>query len=260
MNSVRRCRCEPFALSRRVCLRVRLIATGRGALRREPRRRWGASSFAGKTNEGESHSHLTTVDRNKTASPLTTLISSCPLSFVRCVSIVDRWLVSEHPASKMKSGGHGERQQDRRHVRSLPCRRLCRRRGADDRLEDPERAQGRGADRRAHPGRMELCRPARSRHARPRSRRCSNGRCFPACSPIRNSWPRSRARSPTRKRRCCSSVRSGARSAAAAKAMTAAGYSTCLNVADGFEGPLDAQAKRGSAGGWKAAGLPWRQT
>jgi rhodanese-related sulfurtransferase len=54
--------------------------------------------------------------------------------------------------------------------------------------------------------------------------------------------------------------RSGARSAAAAKAMTAAGYSTCLNVADGFEGPLDAQAKRGATGGWKAAGLPWRQT
>lgn len=54
--------------------------------------------------------------------------------------------------------------------------------------------------------------------------------------------------------------RSGARSAAAAKAMTAAGYSTCLNVADGFEGPLDAQAKRGAAGGWKATGLPWRQT
>lgn len=54
--------------------------------------------------------------------------------------------------------------------------------------------------------------------------------------------------------------RSGARSAAAAKAMTAAGYSICLNVADGFEGPLDAEAKRGSAGGWKAATLPWRQT
>ena len=54
--------------------------------------------------------------------------------------------------------------------------------------------------------------------------------------------------------------RSGARSAAAAKAMTAAGYSTCLNVADGFEGPLDAQAKRGASAGWKAAGLPWRQT
>lgn len=54
--------------------------------------------------------------------------------------------------------------------------------------------------------------------------------------------------------------RSGARSAAAAKAMTAAGYSRCLNVADGFEGPLNAQAKRGVAGGWKAAGLPWRQS
>ena len=54
--------------------------------------------------------------------------------------------------------------------------------------------------------------------------------------------------------------RSGARSAAAAKAMSAAGYSTCLNVADGFEGPLDALGKRGSAGGWKATGLPWRQT
>ena len=54
--------------------------------------------------------------------------------------------------------------------------------------------------------------------------------------------------------------RSGVRSAAAAKAMTAAGYSRCLNVTDGFEGPLNAEAKRGSAGGWKAAGLPWRQT
>jgi rhodanese-related sulfurtransferase len=54
--------------------------------------------------------------------------------------------------------------------------------------------------------------------------------------------------------------RSGARSAAAAKAMTAAGYSTCLNVSDGFEGPLNGEAKRGASGGWKASGLPWRQT
>ena len=54
--------------------------------------------------------------------------------------------------------------------------------------------------------------------------------------------------------------RSGVRSAAAAKAMTAAGYSTCLNVSEGFEGPLDAHGKRGSVGGWKATGLPWRQT
>ncbi|TAJ92781.1 MAG: rhodanese-like domain-containing protein [Reyranella sp.] len=54
--------------------------------------------------------------------------------------------------------------------------------------------------------------------------------------------------------------RSGVRSVAAAKAMSAAGYSTCLNVTDGFEGPLDAQGKRGATRGWKAAGLPWRQT
>jgi rhodanese-related sulfurtransferase len=54
--------------------------------------------------------------------------------------------------------------------------------------------------------------------------------------------------------------RSGARSAAAAKAMTAAGHTTCLNVTDGFEGPLDAGAKRGGSGGWKASGLPWRQS
>jgi rhodanese-related sulfurtransferase len=54
--------------------------------------------------------------------------------------------------------------------------------------------------------------------------------------------------------------RSGARSAAAAKAMSAAGYSTCINVSEGFEGSLDSHGKRGSAEGWKANGLPWRQT
>ncbi len=54
--------------------------------------------------------------------------------------------------------------------------------------------------------------------------------------------------------------RSGVRSAAAAKAMTAAGYNNCFNISDGFEGPLDPDAKRGGSAGWKAAGLPWRQT
>jgi rhodanese-related sulfurtransferase len=53
--------------------------------------------------------------------------------------------------------------------------------------------------------------------------------------------------------------RSGARSRAAADAMTAAGYTRCRNVADGFEGPLDASRHRGTAAGWKAAGLPWVQ-
>ncbi|QEX25333.1 hypothetical protein FRZ61_52800 [Hypericibacter adhaerens] len=53
--------------------------------------------------------------------------------------------------------------------------------------------------------------------------------------------------------------RSGARSKAAAMALTAMGYSRCFNVSEGFEGALDAEHHRGRAGGWKAAGLPWVQ-
>lgn len=54
--------------------------------------------------------------------------------------------------------------------------------------------------------------------------------------------------------------RSGARSAAAAAAMTAAGFRYCVNVSDGFEGSLDSERHRGRSNGWKAADLPWRQT
>jgi rhodanese-related sulfurtransferase len=53
--------------------------------------------------------------------------------------------------------------------------------------------------------------------------------------------------------------RSGVRSLSAAKAMAAEGYGRCFNVANGFEGPLDADRHRGRAAGWKAAGLPWVQ-
>ncbi|MDQ8699985.1 rhodanese-like domain-containing protein [Hyphomicrobium sp. LHD-15] len=53
--------------------------------------------------------------------------------------------------------------------------------------------------------------------------------------------------------------RSGARSRSAAAAMADAGYTRCRNVAEGFEGPLDADHRRGQIAGWKAAGLPWRQ-
>lgn len=53
--------------------------------------------------------------------------------------------------------------------------------------------------------------------------------------------------------------RSGGRSRAAAIAMTAAGFGPCFNIADGFEGGLDAERHRGCAGGWKAEGLPWVQ-
>jgi len=53
--------------------------------------------------------------------------------------------------------------------------------------------------------------------------------------------------------------RSGARSMAAARAARAAGFPHVFNVADGFEGPPDADGHRGHAAGWKADGLPWRQ-
>ena len=53
--------------------------------------------------------------------------------------------------------------------------------------------------------------------------------------------------------------RSGARSRAAAQAMTAAGYTRCYNVATGFEGGADEHHHRGMVAGWKADGLPWVQ-
>ena len=53
--------------------------------------------------------------------------------------------------------------------------------------------------------------------------------------------------------------RSGVRSLAAAQAMQAAGYPHVYNIADGFEGPPDADGHRGQVAGWKADGLPWRQ-
>jgi rhodanese-related sulfurtransferase len=53
--------------------------------------------------------------------------------------------------------------------------------------------------------------------------------------------------------------RSGARSRAAAIALSTAGYGPCFNIKDGFEGALDAEHHRAAAG-WKAEGLPWIQT
>ncbi|NLG56695.1 MAG: rhodanese-like domain-containing protein [Rhodococcus sp.] len=53
--------------------------------------------------------------------------------------------------------------------------------------------------------------------------------------------------------------RSGQRSIGAAEAATAAGIGPSYNVLDGFEGALDADGHRG-AQGWRALGLPWRQS
>jgi rhodanese-related sulfurtransferase len=59
--------------------------------------------------------------------------------------------------------------------------------------------------------------------------------------------------------------RSGARSMEAARAvaeeLNSRGLSVdCINVAEGFEGDLDQDGHRGRRNGWKARGLPWRQT
>lgn len=53
--------------------------------------------------------------------------------------------------------------------------------------------------------------------------------------------------------------RSGHRSAAAAEAATKAGFAAVFNVAEGFEGDLDAAQRRGGTNGWRLRGLPWTQ-
>jgi rhodanese-related sulfurtransferase len=53
--------------------------------------------------------------------------------------------------------------------------------------------------------------------------------------------------------------RSGARSRAAAIALTEAGFAQAFNVAGGFEGDHDGEGHRGNRSGWKAENLPWRQ-
>lgn len=52
--------------------------------------------------------------------------------------------------------------------------------------------------------------------------------------------------------------RSGARSAAAASAATAAGWTEAHNVTEGFEGDLGPERHR-DVNGWRQAGLPWVQ-
>ncbi|MFF0528421.1 rhodanese-like domain-containing protein [Nocardia amikacinitolerans] len=53
--------------------------------------------------------------------------------------------------------------------------------------------------------------------------------------------------------------RSGQRSAHAATVATRLGIEPSYNVIEGFEGSLDASGHRGATG-WRATGLPWRQS
>ncbi|MCT9810379.1 rhodanese-like domain-containing protein [Acidovorax sp. Be4] len=52
--------------------------------------------------------------------------------------------------------------------------------------------------------------------------------------------------------------RSGVRSVAAAQRATALGLEA-YNILEGFEGDADENGQRGRLGGWRLAGLPWRQ-
>ncbi|MFI9506774.1 rhodanese-like domain-containing protein [Nocardia sp. NPDC052566] len=53
--------------------------------------------------------------------------------------------------------------------------------------------------------------------------------------------------------------RSGQRSQGAATVATGLGFGHSYNVLEGFEGGLDASGHRGGTG-WRAIGLPWRQS
>lgn len=53
--------------------------------------------------------------------------------------------------------------------------------------------------------------------------------------------------------------RSGNRSIPAAQAATAAGIAPSYNMLEGFEGQLDEAGHRGVTG-WRAEGLPWKQS
>ena len=52
--------------------------------------------------------------------------------------------------------------------------------------------------------------------------------------------------------------RSGVRSRKAAALASHAGYNGCYDVLEGFEGDKDANDQRGNIGGWRRAGLPWK--
>lgn len=92
---------------------------------------------------------------------------------------------------------------------------------------------------------------------------------FPAMSPnpgfldaLAEAVDRNGAGMPARLFFIC---RSGARSLAAARAVAEAfgpqsGLARCTNVAEGFEGDLDAAGHRATVNGWKRRGLPWRQS
>lgn len=53
--------------------------------------------------------------------------------------------------------------------------------------------------------------------------------------------------------------RSGVRTIEAGNALIDAGFQKVFNIGEGFEGSIDENLHRGTLGGWRFHGLPWRQ-
>ena len=53
--------------------------------------------------------------------------------------------------------------------------------------------------------------------------------------------------------------RSGVRSAAACQLLAESGFTTLVNIEDGFEGEIGPKGQRASINGWKHCNLPWEQ-
>lgn len=82
---------------------------------------------------------------------------------------------------------------------------------------------------------------------------------FPQMMPNEEFVEQVRGMAPTPDTPIVMVCRSGVRSIAAAEAMTAAGYTACYNMLEGFEGDKNGAGHRGLVGGWKQAGLSWIQ-
>ena len=52
---------------------------------------------------------------------------------------------------------------------------------------------------------------------------------------------------------------SGVRSAAACQLLAESGFTTLVNIEDGFEGEVGPKGRRASVNGWKYSNLPWKQ-
>ena len=219
----------------------------------------GGNHLAGKTNEGANRSHLTTVDRKEDSVPSNDAHLDPPLSFVRCVSIVDHWLVSSGCFVNEERGAMAKDNMIAGTYEVSPAVGY-----AGDVAPTTawkilsERKNAVLIDCRTRAEWNYVGLPDLETLAKKPA--LIEWQVFPSMQPNPEFVTALSGALADKEAPLLFICRSGARSAAAAKAMSAAGYSTCLNVADGFEGPLDAQAKRGTAGGWKAAGLPWRQT